>query len=70
LFTTWILLASALIYMAHVPDPNWDGTYANVVDPTSGANESLAIVEFERCYAHKFGGPNDEVIGGHRRRRS
>lgn len=54
-----------LIYRLSEPDPAWDGTYANVVDPAVNANEPLAIVEFQRCYAHRFGGPNDEVITGH-----
>jgi hypothetical protein len=54
-----------LIYMVRDPDPGWDGTYTNVVDPTSDGSAPLAIVEFERCYAHKFGGSNDEVIEGH-----
>lgn len=54
-----------LIYRISEPDPAWDGSYANVVDPASGSDEPLAIVEFKRCYAHKFGGHNDEVIEGH-----
>jgi hypothetical protein len=36
-----------------------------VKDPAAEGSEPLAIVEFERCYAHRFGGPNDEVIEGH-----
>ena len=47
------------------PDPAWDGSYATMVDPASDASEPLAIVEFERCYSHRFGGPNDEVLEGH-----
>ena len=54
-----------LIYMVSEPDPAWDGTYVNVIDPSSDAVEPLAIVEFKWCYAHKFGGPNDEVVSGH-----
>lgn len=30
----------------------------------SEGSEPLAIVEFRRCYAHRFGGSNDEVIEG------
>ena len=58
-------LRTFLIYIVSEPDPSWDGTYANVVDPASETAEPLAIVEFKGCYAHKFGGPNDEVIEGH-----
>jgi len=54
-----------LIYLVSTLDPNWDGTYAQVRDPSVDENEFLAIVSFERCYAYKFGGPNDEVIQGH-----
>ncbi len=63
------VLASAgrtfLIYMVSEPDPAWDGTHVNVIDPASDAEEPLAIVEFTSCYAHRFGGPNDEVVEGH-----
>lgn len=51
-----------LIYNTSEPDPAWDGGYAIVVDPTSDPHEPLAIVELKGCYAHKFGGHNDEVI--------
>jgi len=54
-----------LIYLVNEPDPAWDGTYVTVKDPASEGSEPLAIVEFEWCYAHKFGGPNDEVAAGH-----
>lgn len=54
-----------LIYRLSEPDSAWDGAYVNVVDPAANASEPLAIVEFQRCYAHRFGGPNDEVITGH-----
>jgi hypothetical protein len=53
-----------LIYLVSEPSPAWDGSYATVKDPASEGSEPLAIVEFEWCYAHKFGGPNDEVIDG------
>lgn len=58
-------LRTILIYMVSEPDPAWDGSYANLVDPASDASEPLAIVEFNHCYAHRFGGHNDEVIAGH-----
>ncbi|WP_052608238.1 hypothetical protein [Leptonema illini] len=25
----------------------------------------IAVVEFDHCYAYKFGGPNDEALDGH-----
>jgi hypothetical protein len=59
---------TSLIYLASEPDPDWDGSSVNVVDPSAGEAELLAIVEFERCYAHQFGGPNDEVFEGYRLR--
>ena len=46
-------------------DPNWDGTYVNVVDPGSSSSHSIAVVEFRRCHAAKMGAPNDEVFHGH-----
>ena len=32
-----------LIYRLSEPDPAWDGSYANVIDPTSDAEQPLAI---------------------------
>ncbi len=54
---------TVLLYLVSEPDPNWDGTYVNVVDPSE--LQLLAIAQFERCVIHKFGGPNDEVLSGH-----
>jgi hypothetical protein len=54
-----------LLYYIADPDPAWDGTYVTVADPRSDSRSRIALVEFERCYAHRFGGPNDEVFGGH-----
>lgn len=54
-----------MLYYTREPDPNWDGSYVNVVDPRLLKNVPLAIVEIEDCYAYKFGGPNDEVFDGH-----
>jgi hypothetical protein len=48
------------------PDPDWDGTYVNVIDPTDEAPASLGLAEFKRCSAVKLGPPNDEVLHGHR----
>jgi hypothetical protein len=54
-----------LAFYVHVPDPNWDGTYATVKDPAAQQMEALALVAFERCVSAKLGAPNDEVIHGH-----
>lgn len=56
---------TCLIYLLSDPDPDWDGTYVTMVDPSAGDKERLAIVEFDRCRIYKFGGPNDEVISGY-----
>lgn len=53
-----------LIYLASEPDPNWDGTYVQVVR-TNSDGELVARVRFERPYAHMFGPPNDEAFSGH-----
>ncbi len=52
-----------LEYLISAPDPNWDGTYVNVVD--SSSEGAVAIVRFQRPYAHFFGPPNDEAFEGH-----
>ncbi len=52
-----------LLYHIAEPDPGWDGTYVNVVGVDTPGQ--IALVELVRCYAFKFGGPNDEVFGGH-----
>ena len=54
-----------LTFYVDVPDPNWDGTYANVVDPKSDDTVSLALVDFKHCLIAKLGSPNDEVLHGH-----
>lgn len=46
-------------------DPNWDGTYVNIVDPKSTKKVKLALVEFKCCSSTKLGAPNDEVHEGH-----
>src|SRR5262245_39184955 len=48
-----------LIYLARAPDPNWDGSYANVVNPAASEKESIAVVTFDGCLTYKFGAPND-----------
>lgn len=52
-------------YLVDDADPAWDGTTARMIDPSAAAVERLGIVEFKRCYGHRFGGPNDEVWSGH-----
>jgi hypothetical protein len=53
-----------LSYLVSEPDPNWDGTYINVVSPET-EDTLVAIVRFARPYAHMFGPPNDEAFDGH-----
>lgn len=54
-----------LTFYVDVPDPNWDGTHINVVDPSSNSIVSLVLVEFKHCLIAKLGSPNDEVLHGH-----
>ena len=53
-----------LAYRVEEPDPDWDGTYATVVDP-GHRDMSIAIVDFVRPVLHMFGLPNDEAFAGH-----
>jgi hypothetical protein len=63
-----ILLAddqsAQIAYIVHEVDPNWDGTYANMVG-TDSADQPIALVSFVRPYAHIFGPPNDEAFACH-----
>ena len=54
-----------LMYMADEPDPNWDGSYITVVDPSSSDDLPIALVEFVQCYIYKLGGPNVDVLHAH-----
>ena len=54
-----------LVYYVRTPDPDWDGTYVDVIDPAEARELPLALVEVKGCYCHRFGGPNDEVFHGH-----
>lgn len=54
----------SLYYIASEPDPNWDGTYVNVLSLRSD-DQAVVRVDFERPYAHFFGPPNDEAFAGH-----
>src|SRR5262245_28223589 len=53
-----------LIYLVSDPDPDWDGTYVNVVGPGSEGKQ-VARIRFHDPYAHMFGPPNDEAFSGH-----
>jgi hypothetical protein len=53
-----------LLYVAHEPDPDWDGSY--VREMRTMDIHRIALVEFRQCSVYQFGVPNDEVIGGHR----
>lgn len=54
-----------LIFYVRSFDPNWDGTYVTVQDPTNANAEPMALVEFKGCASAKLGVPNDEVFHGH-----
>ena len=54
-----------LVYLVAEASLPCDGTTVRVVDPSSGDRDVLALVEPIGCYAHRFGGPNDELIAGH-----
>jgi hypothetical protein len=58
-------LKTIVLYRIREPTPGWDGSTARMVDPARDDEEPIALVEFQRCYAHRFGAPNDEVIAGH-----
>ncbi|NIS66192.1 MAG: hypothetical protein GTO05_13740 [Gemmatimonadales bacterium] len=53
-----------LAYIVSEPDPDWDGSYVEVVSPGT-PNELVAVVRFERPCCHLFGPPNDEALHGH-----
>ncbi|MBI1306932.1 MAG: hypothetical protein GC181_10040 [Bacteroidetes bacterium] len=52
-----------LIYRINEYDPDWDGTYVNMVDNTSTTSYPLALVEFAG-HTFRFGIANDEVFSG------
>ena len=58
-------LRSFVAFYLEERDPDWDGTYVRMVDPTDDAVESLALAEFKGAVAVKMGPPNDEVLYGH-----
>jgi hypothetical protein len=51
--------------LASQPDPGWDGTYVNVVSPADAHPSLFVVIEMWGCSEIRFGGPNDETIGGH-----
>ena len=53
------------LLLYHIADhhPGWDGTSVTVVGVDTPGH--IALVELQHCYSFKFGGPNDEVFGGH-----
>lgn len=53
---------SVAFYLNNVPE-DWDGSEVKIRD--SDSVEPVAIVTFERCYAHYSGAPNDEAFSGH-----
>ena len=52
-----------LIYLIDEPDPNWDGSYVNVIETKSKTTYPLALVEFGG-HTFRFGIANDEVFSG------
>jgi hypothetical protein len=58
-------LRTFLVYLASDSARTTVGSAIRMIDPSAGEEEVLALVEFKSCYAHRFGGPNDEVITGH-----
>lgn len=54
-----------LICFSAVADPTWDGTSVRVADVDDPEQHDLLEFTFEGCHATKFGGPNDESLGGH-----
>ncbi len=46
-------------------DPDWDGSYVTIRNPSQQSPSSIAVVEFKRCIIAKMGSPNDEVHEGH-----
>lgn len=53
-----------LAYFTEDGSPGWDGTTVRIVGEGS-EGEHVALVAFAGVYAHMFGPPNDEALGGH-----
>lgn len=56
---------TAVVFHRGIVDPDWDGTYVTVVDPSSDASRQLAVIVFDGVMATLMGPPNDEAISGH-----
>lgn len=54
----------SLAFLLATAGPDSDGSSVRVVDGDSN-DEPIAIIRFQRCYAHFFGPPNDEAFEGH-----
>jgi hypothetical protein len=54
-----------VVFYQAVPDPGWDGTSVQIVEPGSAAPAALGLIEFTNVHSVEFGGPNDEAIEGH-----
>ena len=52
-----------LEYLMPMEDPNWDGTNVDIV--TTDPKGSVALIRFQRPFAHMMGAPNEEAISGH-----
>jgi hypothetical protein len=50
---------------ASQPDPDWDGTYVQVVSSADPQSSLFVVIEMWGCAETRFGGPNDEAMGGH-----
>jgi hypothetical protein len=57
-------LRVVLAYYVQNTPPDWDGTLARMVGPTT-EGQPVAIVRFDLCRAHFLGAPNDEAFEGH-----
>ena len=53
-----------IAYIISQPDPGWDGAQPTAITSTT-PEQPIAIVSFQRPYAHSFGPPNDEALDGH-----
>ena len=58
-------LKTFLLYYARRDDPNWDGTYITIANPSASDGTPVVLVEFIGCEVFSFGGANDEVMHGH-----
>lgn len=52
-------------YIAHRPDPEFDGTNPRSISSATGG-QSIAILTADPYRVFQFGPPNDEAISGHR----